>query len=123
MTISAGISEILRKNFLYAIPAELTVRIVDVDGDNIYVGKFTEMPDELLDLEGTFYDYDDHCDSLFDECDYVVKTNGIPKDAKIATPIISTRSCPNCGGSIKKFGNCEYCGTLIVSERYKKYAT
>lgn len=129
MTIAQGIAEFMRKNLLYTVPTTVTVRIVDIDGNSLYAGSFAEIPKELLpiDIEGNvdlhddyFYDADD--DDIF-ECDFAIHIAGIPKDAKVATPIISTRSCPNCGGPIRKFGNCEYCGSLIVSERYAEYVS
>lgn len=121
MTISKGIAEFMRSNLLYTLPLSVTIKIIDVDHNTLYSGSITKVPEELLEMSCEWYRYDPEPGGS--SYDFVAVTKGIPKEAKIATPIVSTRNCPNCGGPIRKFGNCEYCGSLIVSERYAEYVS
>lgn len=121
MTISQGIAEFMRANLLYTLPLSVTIKITDVNYDTLYSGSITEVPEELLEMDCEWYRYDPTPGR--NPHDFVAVTAGIPKEAKIAIPIISTRNCPNCGGPIRKFGHCEYCGSLIVSERYAQYVS
>lgn len=121
MTISQGIAEFMHQNLLYCLPTCVNIKITDVDNNVLYAGSLDAVPKELLGIECKWYEYDPTPGE--NSYDFVAVTKGIPKEAKIAIPIISTRNCPNCGGPIRKFGNCEYCGSLIVSERYSEYVS